>query len=138
MDSFQWLPINMQGLLPQADITLSNNRTIEDVTPQANQLAFAPLQLDTSQYLRQSPSANVDLSSVIDSFNANDFWSCFATANNIPSMPSLDLSSAPTKKQRGNDGVAIAQENTDWSDVFFKDIDTWGEPPQLAQPQLQF
>jgi len=137
MDSFQWLPINMQGLLPQADVTLSNSQSMEDFTPQASQLAFGPLQLDTSQYLRQSPSANVDLSSVIDSFNANDFWNTFASANNLPSMPSFNLPPSP-KRQRGNDGVAIAQQDTNWSDVFFQDLETWGKTPQLAQPQLQF
>lgn len=137
MESFQWLPINMQGLLPQEDTTLSKAQPIEDFTPQANQLTFAPLQLDTSQYLQQSPSANVDLSSVVDSFSTNDFWSTFMSEQNLPAMPSWSPEPA-RKRQRSNDGVTIAQPEANWSDIFLKDLDTWGKPPQLAQPQLQF
>ncbi|KAK9896874.1 hypothetical protein P389DRAFT_168593 [Cystobasidium minutum MCA 4210] len=107
-DTFQWLPINMQGLLPQSEATLSQTQSAEDFTPQAAQFTFAPLQLDTSSYLQQSPSHNVDLSSV---------------------MPSA-------QQKQADEGITIAQPEANWSDIFLKDMETWGKQPQQAQLQL--
>lgn len=133
-DTFQWLPINMQGLLPQSDTTLAQSQSVDDFTPQAAQFTFAPLQLDTSQYLQQSPSHNVDLSSVGNSFDADGFWNNFMTANNLPQMPA---GLAPMQQQVDS-AVTIAQPEANWSDLFLKDMETWGKQPQQAQLQLQF
>lgn len=139
-DTFQWLPINMQGLLPQShsDTTLAQSQSTDDCTPQTAKFTFAPLQLDTSQYLQQSPSHNVDLSSVVNSFDADGFWSTFMTANNLPQMPAGLAPMQPSHQQHGDIGITIAQPEANWSDMFLKDMETWGKQPQQAQLQLQF
>lgn len=133
-EQLQWLPINVQSLYPQTEITLSQNQAVEDDTPQAFQFSFAPLQLDTSQYLQQSPSRNVDLSSLVNDLDTDSFWKSFGSNNGIPQMPS----STPSGTQLPAETISIPQPEVNWSEVFLKDMETWGKPPQQAPLQFQF